>query len=86
MPRLLFSGMPTDGNALRYEPRAACFIKSTSRAKDARVFEPVLTSLRTHVWAELGDQSLAKRREPALAEHLPYSSVRKALECRDFQF
>lgn len=69
-----------------YEPGAACFVKSTGRAKDARVFEPVLTSLRTHVWTELGDQSLAKRGEPAFAEHLPYSSIRKALECRNFQF
>ena len=50
------------------------------------MLEPVLAGLRTHVRTELGDQGFAKGGEPALAEHLPYLGIRKALECRDFQF
>ena len=86
MSELFISGDPINGNVLRYEPRAACLIKSMARAKYAGMFEPVLTRLRTHMRTELGDQGFAKCGEPAFAEHLPYLGIRKALECRDFQF
>ena len=70
---------------LKYEPRAACLVKSAGRAEYTGIFEPVLTRLRTHVRTELCDQSFAKCGEPALTEHLPYLGIRKALKCSDLQ-
>ena len=70
---------------LKYEPRAACLVESAGRAEYTGVFEPVLTRLRAHVRTELSDQSFAKCGEPALAEHLPYLGIRKALKCSDLQ-
>ena len=86
MSKLLLFWAPINSNALGYEPRAACFVKATGRTKDFGFFEPVLTGLRTHMRAELGNQSFAKGGESAFAKHLPHLGVRKALECRDLQF
>ena len=72
-------------SGLNYEPRAACLVESTGRAEYTGIFEPVLTRLRTHVRTELSDQSFAKCGEPALAEHLPYLGIRKALKCGNLQ-
>lgn len=85
MSKSSLSGDSVNGYGLKYEPRAACLVKSTGRVKYAGVFEPVLTRLRTHVRAELGDQRFAKCREPTLAEHLPYLGIWKALKCGDLQ-
>lgn len=86
MSRLSISGDPTNDYGSKHEPRAASLVKSTGRAEYAGVFEPVLTRLRTHMRAELGNQCLTECREPAFTKHFPYLGIWKALESRNFQF
>lgn len=76
-------GESCNGNGLNYEPRATSLVKSTGKFECAGMFEPVLTRLRTHMRAKLGDQTFTKRWESAFAEHLPYLGIWKTLECRD---
>ena len=85
MPKSPIRGDLNDCSGFMYAPRAACLVKSAGGAEYIGIFEPVLTRLRTHVRTELSDQSFAKCGEPALAEHLPYLGIRKALKCSDLQ-